>query len=121
MIHNFRELNVWQKSMQLSYDLYRITKAFPNDELYGMVSQIRRAVTSIPANIAEGAGRSTDAELVHFLNIAEGSAFELETWLLLAEKASYVMPDSSQSLVERTQEIQRMIAGLRLKYNKNNK
>ncbi len=118
MIHNFRELSVWQKGMQLAQDVYYTTGNFPKEEMYGMVSQMRRAATSIPANIAEGAGRSTDAELVRFLDIAEGSAFELETWLLLAEKFSYMNEEQSNLLFVNVREIQRMLAGLRLKYNK---
>lgn len=118
MIHNFRELSVWQKSMQLAQDIYHSTKDFPQEEIYGMVSQMRRAATSIPANIAEGAGRTTDAELVRFLSIAEGSAFELETWLLLAESFSYINKEQSDLLLESIREIQRMLAGLRLRYNK---
>lgn len=118
MIHNFRELAVWQKAMQITRDLYLLTKSFPKDEMFGMVSQIRRAAASIPANIAEGAGRSTDAELVRFIDIAVGSAFELETWLILAGDLEYMNKEQSQLLVSNTQEIQRMLAGLRLRYKK---
>lgn len=72
MIHNFRELNVWQKSMDLTKKVYAQTKTFPQHELYALTSQIQRAAVSIPTNIAEGAGRSTDKDLCHFLGFSLG-------------------------------------------------
>lgn len=121
MIHNFRELIVWQKSMALSMEIYTQTKSFPREELFGIVSQMRRAATSIPANIAEGAGRATDTELTRFLSIAEGSAFELETWLIMCGNIGYIDKERVDILINNIQEIQRMLAGLRLKYSSTKK
>jgi four helix bundle protein len=81
---NFRDLNVWEKSHGLALQVYRATADFPAKEVYGLTSQIRRAAASIPGNIAEGCGRNGDAELARFLQIAVGSASELEYHLLLA-------------------------------------
>ena len=81
---NFRELKVWEKAHLLTIDIYRITATFPKEEMYGLTSQIRRASSSIPANIAEGCGRGSDNDFRRFLQIAMGSASELEYHLLLA-------------------------------------
>jgi four helix bundle protein len=83
-MHNFRELKIWQRSKKLVSRIYFISKDPPFEELYGLTSQIRRAVVSIPTNIAEGCGRNSDKELMRYLDIANGSAFELETLLLLS-------------------------------------
>ena len=80
---DYRELKVWERSHQLALAVYKVTTTFPKDELYGLTSQIRRACASIPANIAEGCGRSGDAELARFLQIAMGSASELDYHLYL--------------------------------------
>lgn len=85
----FKDLIVWQKSFDLSYEIYQLTKQFPRDEMFAIVSQIRRAAVSIPANIAEGFGRKTDKEFERFIRIAYGSATELETHLLLSQKLEY--------------------------------
>ncbi|WP_224485385.1 four helix bundle protein [Robertkochia aurantiaca] len=92
MLHN--ELHVWKQSMALVTKVYRMTKLFPEDEKFSLVSQINRAVVSIPANIAEGAGRSSTKEYLRFLDIATGSASELETLLLLAEQLNYATTSS---------------------------
>lgn len=87
---DFRNLKVWEKSHQLALAVYKATSTFPRHELYGLTSQIRRACASIPANIAEGCGRSGDAELARFLQIAMGSASELEYHLLLARDLGFL-------------------------------
>jgi four helix bundle protein len=79
MLKNYRELKVWQRSYRLCLDIYKITKRFPNEERYGLTSQIRRAAVSVPSNIAEGYGRKTIPEYIRFLYIAYGSICELET------------------------------------------
>jgi four helix bundle protein len=89
-IHNFRELKIWQKSIELTKLVYQILNEFPEDEKYGLKSQIRRCAISIPSNIAEGSGRVGDKEFQHFLSIANGSAFELETQLYLAKEFNYI-------------------------------
>jgi len=109
---DFRKLDVRQKSYQLTLSLYKATVGFPSQELYGLTSQIRRAAVSIPANIAEGCGRGTSAELRQFLQVAMGSASELECHLLLARDLSLVNPDDSTKLIARVTEVKRMLVGL---------
>ncbi len=112
MIHNFRELVVWQKSMELTKQVYAQTKAFPSHELYGLTSQIQRAAVSIPTNIAEGAGRSTNKDLCHFLSFSIGSAYELETELSLAKEFEYISADVYEDLHLQLIEVQKMLYGL---------
>jgi four helix bundle protein len=83
---NHKDLDVWVKSMDLVTDIYRATKTFPKDEMYGLTNQIRRAVISIPCNIAEGASRNSKKEFIQFLYVSLGSASELETQLLISER-----------------------------------
>lgn len=87
---NFKELKIWQKSHQLVLEIYKVTAMFPQQELYGITSQIRKAAASIPANIAEGCGRNTEPDFARFLQIAMGSASELEYHLLLAYDLSII-------------------------------
>ena len=86
MAQDFQNLTVWQRAMELAEAVYELTKLFPPDELYGLTSQLRRASVSVASNIAEGRGRGSDGEFRHFLNIAQGSAFEVQTQLLLAAR-----------------------------------
>jgi four helix bundle protein len=111
-VTNFHELKVWQKAHQLTLAIYRITAAFPREELYGLTSQIRRSCSSIPANLAEGCGRNGDAEFARFCSIAMGSATELEYHLLLASDLNLVKPKDYKELAQRTIELKRMLAGL---------
>jgi four helix bundle protein len=110
-VKDFRKLQVWQKSHQLTLELYELTRAFPHDELYRLTAQIRRASSSIPANLAEGCGRNGDAELARFCIIAGGSASELEYHLLLAHDLKLIQPNDYQSLTQQTSEIKRMLTG----------
>ena len=89
-MRDFHELLIWQKSHQLTLDIYRLTQTFPKEELFGLTSQIRRAVSSIPTNIAEGSGRSSKKDFAHFLQIAIGSASEVEYELHLAYDLHYI-------------------------------
>ena len=89
-MHNFKELIVWQKSRSLVKDVYKLTQTFPSDEKFGLTQQIRRATVSIPSNIAEGSGRGTNNDFLHFIDIANGSAFEVETQLYLALDLEYI-------------------------------
>lgn len=107
---DFRELKVWEKAHQLTLDVYKATVSFPKDEQYGLTSQIRRASASIPANIAEGCGRSSDAELARYLQIAMGSASELEYHLLLAHDLGYLSTSDYESLSSTTVEVKKMLA-----------
>ena len=92
---DFRQLKVWDKSHELALSIYRATKDFPKEELYGLTSQIRRASMSIPTNIAEGCGRNTDADFARFLQMAMGSASETEYHLLLAH--AHITPENAES------------------------
>ena len=106
---DFRKLNVWEKSHHLTLSVYKHTKTFPKDELYGLTSQIRRASASIPANIAEGCGRNSDAQLARFCHIAMGSASELEYHLLLAHDLNYLNKNQFEQLNKDVIEVKRML------------
>ena len=106
---NFRELQIWRRSHRLTLAIYKATKQFPREELYGLTSQLRRACSSIPTNIAEGCGRDGDAELARFVQIAMGSASEVEYQLLLARDLEYLTADEYQTLNNELVEIKRMI------------
>ena len=99
-MQSFRDLKVWEKAHKLTLDVYRVTKAFPADERFGLTSQLRRACASIPANIAEGCGRSGGKELRRFLDIAMGSASEVEYHLLLARDLNYLSDEHYRPLHE---------------------
>ena len=109
---DFRNLKVWEKAHQLALALYPVTASFPRQEAYGLVSQIRRAASSIPANIAEGCGREGDPELARFCIIARGSATELEYQLLLARDLKLIQPKDYETLSAQTVEIKRMLTVL---------
>ena len=111
-IKSFRDLLIWQKSMQLVTDLYSITKLFPNEELYGLVQQIRRAAISIPSNIAEGYGRNSTKDYIRFLRIARGSIYELQTQLEISANLKYIAVETYSEHNEKLQEIERMVSSL---------
>jgi len=111
-IQSYRDLVVWQKGMDLAAECYRLTKGFPREELYGMTSQIRRAATSVPANIAEGHGREHRAEYIRFLQIAQGSLKELETHLLLAARVQLTTEAAIQSTLTQCDEVGKMLHSL---------
>jgi four helix bundle protein len=112
---DFRDLKVWKKSHELTLAVYLATKYFPKEELYGLTSQIRRSCSSIPANIAEGCGRGGDGELGRYLQIAMGSASELEYHLLLAHDLQLLKDDKYEALNERVVEVKRMLSSFILK------
>ena len=118
---NFKDLVIWQRSHNLTLDIYRATQYFPKEEMYGLTSQIRRAVSSIPTNIAEGCGRRTNAELANFLNIASGSASEVEYEILLAKEVGYIAPELYDAWTQEIGEIRSMLAAYmkRLKADEN--
>lgn len=109
---DFRSLDVWKKSHELTLAVYKATASFPTAELYGLTSQMRRAAASIPANIAEGCGRTGDAELTRFLRMAMGSASELEYHLLLSRDLGLIEPDAHTDLEAATVCVKRMLTGL---------
>src|SRR5882724_10266409 len=104
---DFRELKVWQKAHALTLAVYRVTADFPREELYGLPSQIRRACSSIAANLAAGCGRNGDAELARYCSIAMGSASELEYHLLFSKDLNLIKPADYQDLAPRTTELKR--------------
>ncbi len=116
-MHNYKELKVWQKARVLVKTVYQITKTLPKEETIGLVSQMRRAVVSIPSNIAEGAGRGSDKEFCRFLDIANGSSFELETQLILCFDLDYISEDVLLKAETQNKEIQRMLFALKSKYS----
>ena len=114
---DFRQLKVWEKAHHLTLALYHVTTAFPREEMYGLTSQMRRAASSIPSNIAEGCGREGDAELSRFCTIARSSASELEYQLLLARDLKLIQPNEYEQLAQQTIEIKRMLTVLVQKLN----
>jgi four helix bundle protein len=111
-MQGFRRLNVWTKAHQLTLDIYKVTARFPKEELYALTSQMKRAASSIAANIAEGCGRGSDADFARFLLIAMGSASELESHLLLARDLGFMAAKDYARLDDMTTEIKRMLAAL---------
>ena len=108
--HNFRELKIWHESMKIVKSVYSLTSNLPSDERFGLVSQINRCSISIPSNIAEGSGRTSNKEFIHFLNISISSSFELETQLILAND---LFNTDSEEIIEKINELQKMIVGFK--------
>jgi len=109
---DFRQLKVWEKAHQLALAIYKVTKGFPKEEIYGLTSQIRRASMSVPTNIAEGCGRNTDADFARFLQIAMGSASETEYQLLLSHDLEFLTKEQYEKLNTDVTEIKRMLTSL---------
>ena len=108
-LKDFRKQKVWGKAHDLALEVYRVTETFPKTELFGLTSQIRRAGVSIPANIAEGCGRDTDADFARFLQIAMGSASELEYHLLLAHDLGFFHKAAYEEISNKTTEVKQML------------
>jgi four helix bundle protein len=108
-MHNFKELIIWQKSRCFVQDIYNLTKKFPADEKFGLTQQMRRAVVSIPSNIAEGSGRGTNNDFLHFIDIANGSAREVETQLYLALDLQYIFPTEFDNIIMKLTDLERLI------------
>lgn len=111
-VQGHRDLKVWQISLDLAETIYRLTKEWPRHELYGLVSQTRRAIVSVSANIAEGAGRKTTGEFIQFVGIARGSLAETETLLTLACRLGYLDPEAYRAVLADVAEVGRMLTGL---------
>src|SRR5262249_35878255 len=109
LVRDFRELKVWEKAHQLALAVYGASAGFPKEELYGLTSQVRRCAASIPANIPEGCGRSSDADFARFLQVAMGSASELEYHLLLARDLSMLNAEAYKGLSANVTEVKRML------------
>jgi len=111
-VKNYKELEVWQKALDLTAEVYRLTRCFPDEERFGLTAQIRRAAVSIPANIAEGWGRGTTKEYIQFLLIARGSLMELETHAIIARRLGYLSEAQVVGLQASVNEVGRMLNGL---------
>lgn len=109
LLKSYKELNVWRLSIDLTLKLYRVTQAFPDIEKFGLVSQIRRAAVSIPANIAEGWGRGRTKEYINFLRIARGSLRELETHLIISGELSFIKMETLNEIMSMIEGVGRML------------
>ena len=111
-VQSYRQLIVWQKAMDFVAEVYRVTRTFPKEEMYGVTSQLRRAAVSIPSNIAEGQGRQTTGEFRQFLGHARGSLLETETQILLSERLEYLDQKTTETLIGQAAELGRILNGL---------
>jgi four helix bundle protein len=112
MLKNYKELKVWQKAYQLCIEVYRITRNFPKEEVYGLTSQVRRAAVSVPSNIAEGYGRRTVGEYIQALYVAYGSNCELETQILLSADLGFVKDEDLDKLQKDLGDVERLLKAL---------
>ena len=112
MVAGYQDLLVWQRSMDLVEKVYCLTAGFPHSEQWGLTSQMRRAVISVPSNIAEGYGRQATGEYRHHLSIGRGSLLELETQLLLSKRLKYMQPSDADSVISEIEQISKMLATL---------
>ena len=110
-MHNFRKLNIWLDAMLLAKEVYLITSKFPKEEKYGLVSQINRCCISVPSNIAEGSSRSSNKEFSHFIKIALGSLFELETQIILSNEFKIIKDEDSSIVLDKIATLQKMLNG----------
>jgi four helix bundle protein len=110
MKHNFRELKIWKDSIEIVKSIYLLTSELPNDEKFGLKSQLQRCAVSVPSNIAEGSGRSTNKDFRNFLNMSLSSSYELETQLIIVNELFQI---EIVELIEKLHEIQRMIIGFK--------
>jgi len=111
-VQSYRQLIAWQKAMELVRLVYELTDKFPREERFGLTIQIRKAVVSVPSNIAEGQGRNSTKEFINHLSIAYGSFMETETQNLIAEMRKYITSDESNSVLEKAAEVGRLVNGL---------
>ncbi len=111
-LKSYRDLIAWQKSMDLVQTVYESVRAFPKEEIYGLTSQLKRAVVSVPSNVAEGQGRKSSREFLHHLSIAYGSLMEVETQILIAARLGYLSSDEANRITEQTAEVGRVLNGL---------
>ena len=111
-LKSYSELIAWQKAMDLVQNVYEVVRAFPKEEIYGLMSQLKRAAVSVPSNIAEGQGRKSTRDFLHHLSIAYGSLMEVETQILIAVRLEYLNQQGVERIVEQTAEVGRLINGL---------
>ena len=108
-MHNFKNLKVWQRAMSLCKMVYQATRSFPQEERFGLTSQIKRAVVSVPSNIAEGASRTSNKDFTRFLTMAPGSLYELETQLILAKELGFLGQEPFVEITGEVNQIQKML------------
>lgn len=113
-MHDFRKLQVWQDAIELATEIYRLTSDFPKEEKYNLINQLRKSATSIPSNIAEGAGRNSAKEFNHFLGITTGSCYELETQLLISERLGILAHKDFEQVLTNLHSIQKRTYKLKL-------
>ncbi|MEW5843649.1 MAG: four helix bundle protein [Bacteroidota bacterium] len=118
-MRDFKKLMVWERSHKFALLIYRLTKQFPKEELYGITSQIRRAATSIPTNIAEGSGKNTSKDFSRYLSIASGSASEVEYLLILVKELEFISEKDFQPLDTEINEIKKMLNSFQIKISAN--
>ena len=114
-MHRYRELEIWKRAIDITVDVYELSKEFPDDERFGLTSQIKRASVSVPSNIAEGAGRNSNKEFNQFLGISTGSLFEVETQLIIAEKLKFLTKEQINPVLEKSNELIKMTKSLKNK------
>ncbi len=118
LMNQYKKLTIWQESVELAVEVYKITSNFPTEERFGLTSQTRRAGVSVASNIAEGAGRNNPGEFGHFLGIASGSAAELDTQFCIAERLEYITNEEYLKVEQRINKIQKMKTGLQRSLSK---
>jgi len=111
--HNFKKLIIWKNSLELVFETYRLTKTFPSDERFGLISQFNRCSVSIPSNIAEGTSKSSEKHFKTFLETALGSAFEWETQIIIAKGLNYITEEKFNELEKNINDIQKMISSFK--------
>lgn len=112
-MHNFKKIKVWNEAMDLAVEIYKITANFPNEEKFGLISQIRRSAVSVSSNIAEGAGRDTNPQFLQFLSIANGSLSELRSQIILSNRLGFISNEVLGTLEDKIDKIQRMISNFK--------
>ena len=117
-MHNIGKLKIWNASIDLCVEVYEAVANMPNDERYGLSSQIKRSAVSIPSNIAEGAGRDSSPQFNQFLNIAFGSSYELQTQLIISERLNFISKEVNEPILSKLDEIQNMIYVFKENVNK---
>ena len=118
-LHDHKELIAWQKAIELVEEVYKMTQTFPKEEMFGIISQMRRCSISIPSNIAEGHSRNSSGEFKQFLGIAKGSSAELETQLIIAQKLGYITNAKLGEVNSLLVDVRKLISGLLRSLNKN--
>lgn len=120
-MHNYKKMKIWNESISLSTFIYQNTKSFPKEELFGLTNQMRRSAVSIPSNIAEGSGRNSDKDFNHFLSIALGSCFELETQILISRNLNFINESIFTELSAQLISIQKKVYRFKKKLEKQDK